>query len=110
MQDPGGESVREQESAFRGLERLRIAQDFHDRIAPEFLVALFELHQIRQDLESKSLGTQSMEIQKVADRLIAAFEQFVDVLEPSNEAVPHCDSSAVRADNTSNGDEAYGVR
>ena len=47
-----GNLAGEQAIIFREIERLRITEGFHDRVAPEFLVAIFQLHQIQKDLEA----------------------------------------------------------
>ena len=70
---------------FHGIERLRIAQGFNDRVAPEFLVAIFQLNQIQMDLESRRLP-ESADIQKVADRINAGIREFLAVLNSPNEA------------------------
>jgi hypothetical protein len=77
---------------FHGIERLRIAQGFHDRVAPEFLVAIFQLNQIQMDLESRSLP-ESADIQKVRDRISAGIHEFLAGLNPPNEEVQQADSN-----------------
>ncbi len=75
--------TREQAMVYRRIERFRIAQDFHDRVAPELSVAIFQLNQIQMDLESRSLP-ESAELQKVADRISAAIHEFLAVLDPES--------------------------
>jgi signal transduction histidine kinase len=87
-----GNLTQEQAIIFRGIERLRIAQDFHDRVAPELLVAVFQLNQIQMDLESRNLP-ESAELQKVADRIGSAIHEFLAVLDPANEEVQQADSN-----------------
>jgi hypothetical protein len=84
--------AQEQAIIFRVIERLRIAEDFHDRVAPEFLVAIFQLNQIQMDLESRSLP-ESGDIQKVSDRISAGIHELLAVLNPPNEEVQQADSN-----------------
>ena len=84
--------AREQAIIFREIERLRIAESFHDRVAPEFLVAIFQLNQVQMDLESRSLP-ESTELQKIANRLSAGIHEFLAVLNPPNEEVQQAESN-----------------
>jgi hypothetical protein len=67
-----------------------------ERAAPEFLFAIFELHQIQNDLESRNLP-ESAELQKVADRIGSAIHEFLAVLDPANEEVQQADSNLNRS-------------
>jgi hypothetical protein len=86
LRTSSGNLGREQAIIFRKIERLRIAEGFHDRLAPELLIAVFQLYQIQKDLESRTLP-ESAELQKVADRIGAAIHEFLTVLNPPNEEV-----------------------
>lgn len=57
-----------------------------EHVAPEFLFAIFELHQIQKDLESTNLP-ESAELQKVADRIGSAIHEFLAVLDSATEEV-----------------------
>lgn len=82
-----GNLTREQATIFRELERLRITDGFHDRVAPEFLVAIFLLHRIQKDLESERSAL-STDIQKVSDRIGTAIHEFLALLDPATDNVP----------------------
>ena len=86
-----GDLTREQAIIFNEVERVRIAQGFHDRVAPELSLAMFELYEIQTDLQSRGLP-ESAELQKVADRINAGIHEFLAVLNPPNEEVRQADS------------------
>jgi hypothetical protein len=84
--------TQEQATIFRQIERLRIAQDFHDRVAPEFLVAIFELNEIQINLGARSL-LESADIQRVTERISAGILELLAVLNPPNEEIQQADSN-----------------
>ena len=84
--------TQEQAMIYRGIERLRIAQDFHDRVAPEFLVAIFELNEIQMNLGARSL-LESANIERVTERISAGILELLAVLNPPNEEIQQADSN-----------------
>jgi len=71
---------------------LRIAEDFHDRVASEFLVAIFELNEIQMNLGARSL-LESANIERVTERISAGILELLAVLNPPNEEIQQADSN-----------------